>query len=1157
MHQPRVSRTSRKLRESVACHRPELVPLFEVIHKAESPHQPWKIQTPADAVKLSTFLHSKMLLSPELNRNSSCYIARRIVQLYIKLKYIATFPAQEIDDYSSLGDQEYDEVRMVHYLMAHATAAAAVSTASIDLEPIYRLAAMLGISPHSDSWPDVVKFVVSALPFAEHTETLLVRGSDDRSLLDSITKTNKYNTSTIPAALPDHAWISRASCTSSTISLDQFTAAERLRQELLLASLSINHDNIADAFDRKMHSVRLRLAQALGLDNLFEDRAFECIISPSGTDAELLATSAALARMLTLESPSNPRGTVTCVVTAQGETGSGSVNASAGQHFSKITPSGESVDIGKALAGFPSTRVTCVQIPARQTSGHILDADAAATTAVRDALSSNPNNVALLHVVLGSKTGLSCPSLGAVAALTDEFGSRLVVVVDACQMRLDRAALADFLALDYIVLVTGSKFFAGVPFCGSVLVPAQLASEMNAADARICFPPGFGQYFSKHGFPPSSMERVRETLPARMNVGLLLRWETALVHMQVYASIPSAIVAQISHDYITRAKAMLLTHAHIQLLDAFDAPAKRARPAPRISSTGLPLQPLDTIISFHIVDANNELLAVSKLKTLHALLAKDLSDCLAADDVALARKKCLVGQPVSLGTLPHGVLRIALGADMVNAIFQGTKTMSELVLEDAIIVRKIQLILVNWAPLVARYVEAPATSTTVPAAPVLTNASPLSPPSSSAMPLLPATNYTAVVRSLVAKFPFVHAAPRTLVYDLDAIDMAFQSLVAPFPPHFEHRFAVSACPFAFFLRRAIENDIGLTCATLVEVQHALRLGCAPHKIVFASPSKSQSDIRQAIDAGVDVTADSFVELDVIRAHAQQRFQSNFPECTPRYAGELPRIGVRVHACRQHDNRAQPPAPWTVGVPLSGENRTKIIQAFVDNPWLSSLQAMSCGPEDFAFAAHVLCDLANEIDAVVGEDRVKVLNLGGANGGCSSPTLGERVDSLHVDAPKVFERHGRTVLIEYGMNVSAKAGWTLFPVEQVRKNHDDAPTAVVVPVDGADLTATLADGTFQHRVSIVKSSSEATPSETFQQELVSFSGGKPTVRSIQVPQIESGDFVILHDTGAGTLVPRNCGMPAPAVCGYRKTDDALKIVLLKSAESPEQAMHVWG
>ncbi|OQS03520.1 pyridoxal-dependent decarboxylase, partial [Thraustotheca clavata] len=528
----------RMLRRSVELYRPELLPLFLSFHKSETQHK-WEIQNMADAVKLSTFLHSKMLLSPELNRNSPCYIARRIVQQYIKLKYIATFPAHEIDEYAAIGDQEYDEVCMVHHLLHNANS-------TTDMENVYRLASMLGISHHGDSWNDIMNFVRCALPFAEQTESLLIRGSDDRSVLDTTTKTNKYNTSTIPCAVQQQAWISRASCTSSSVSLEAYTLCEHIRQELLLASLSINNQNIREVFDIKMQSIRLRVADCLGLRGLYDDGAFECIISPSGTDAELIATSVALARLQSIASASN-NGTLTLIDTAQGETGSGSVAASNGKHFSKLSPSGDIVEPGKHLRGFPSTKANCIQIPARQDDGAIQNADEIVRQSVVDALTTSPTaeqNVVLLHVVMGSKTGLSCPSLQLVDELTSTYPERLIVVVDACQMRLDNLSLAEYISRGFLILVTGSKFFAGVPFCGGVLAPTRHVDELESSNATICLPVGYGDYFSKYEIP-SNMVNTRSRFPSRMNVGLLLRWETALVNMELYSSIPSTMIGEI------------------------------------------------------------------------------------------------------------------------------------------------------------------------------------------------------------------------------------------------------------------------------------------------------------------------------------------------------------------------------------------------------------------------------------------------------------------------------------------------------------------------------------------------------------------------------------------------------------------------------------
>jgi len=45
-------------------------------------------------------------------------------------------------------------------------------------------------------------------------------------------------------------------------------------------------------------------------------------------------------------------------------------------------------------------------------------------------------------------------------------------------------------------------------------------------------------------------------------------------------------------------------------------------------------------------------------------------------------------------------------------------------------------------------------------------------------------------------------------------------------------------------------------ASPAELEHALRLGFVPHRIVLDSPAKTRRDLRRALAAGVRLDADS-------------------------------------------------------------------------------------------------------------------------------------------------------------------------------------------------------------------------------------------------------------------------------------------------------------
>lgn len=1075
---------SAALAEQVERLRPELRPLLgELGGRASPAGRAWRLERAADAVRLSAALQDRLLCLPELNRSSPCYSARGLVLLYTKLQYLATFSPADVAAYARSGDGDGDgdgKPEDEEQLMLQ------LPTVASNAELFSRLAALLRIPSHGDQWSEIAKFVACALPFAEQAESLLARGSDDRSLVCPRARTNKYYTTTVPGGFD----VARGSCTCSGMTHEAFARCEKLRQELLLNALSINPNaqSATDFFDAKMRAVRSRIADCIGVRELVDDDALRIALTPSGTDAELVATSAALSRLFAGLAPCARSSSsaaardvatrkVTSIIVAKGEIGRGSASASGGRHFSSLTPSGEAGTPGDALRRFPTDLVDVEEISGRDDSGKLVSIDEKVYKRVTEILGVEDSavdpeeadqNVVLLHVVLGAKTGFCCPSLDIVDRLAQKHPNRLLVVIDACQMRLDRDMYRDFVSRGYVVLLTGSKFFAGAPFCGAVLLPMRCVYEMETAAVETayveqCHPLGLEDYFSLYDFP-ECMKHVRARMGTNLNVGLLLRWESALTNMEPFFKIPQHSMRRAVSSYMNQCKANLRSNwSHIVSALENEPETLLADTAENSDSRG---RPLDSIVSFKVIDTrsphSNEsqprFLDAAALRDLHMLVAKDLSEVLPNDPAAKLR--CMLGQPVPLGKTPEAgaVLRIAVGADMVNYMYSKRDSgdgVADLIRDDERILSKLELILENWDALHQQFVEEKV------------EASPLKVPSplsdwnfgvkkpaiarvvqhmcrEGVLASSLSTTATADIEDADLPLPPQKLA---VVYDLDAIDMAFQSLLTSFPAHFEHRFAMKSCPLSFFVRRAIDNDVGMECASVVEVMHALRLGCPAHRIVFDSPCKTEEDIAFALNAGVEVNADNFDELAIIRAHAEAMFQSNFPECTPRFAGHLPRIGLRVNpllGAGSNECLSVSTAHSKFGVPLTPANRAKIIGFFCENPWMQGLHchvgSQGCTLEMLAKGATIISELAEQIDSAAGAPRVKVLNIGGGlpsnyDSDDVAPTFASYVDVLRRDAPHLFERKGRTILTEFGRSVSAKTGWTISQVEYV-KSHED-------------------------------------------------------------------------------------------------------------------------
>ena len=478
------------------------------------------------------------------------------------------------------------------------------------------------------------------------TEWLMEQGGDARLATDPFTGLNGYGCSHRP-----RPWaVTFASSTASSSSERGYLGAEAARRRMIAASFM---GSAAEAVTAEAERVR----QALALHFLLPPET-AVVLAASGTDAELMALALAAA------AEDRP---VTNILLAPEETGSGVPVAARGRHFALETALGGSVTKGDTVSGF-SDDTRLVTIAVRGSDGGVRPAaevDAACAAAVVTALADGRRPV--LHVLDVSKTGLRAPSMDCVMALATRYGMAMDVVVDACQTRLNPGTVRDYIGRGWIVQITGSKFFTGPPFSGALLALAAVAARLAARP----LPAGLALYSGRPEWP-RAQRGLNSLLPAG-NHGLITRWQAALAEMQAFADVPAARRRAVLHRFvghvdrcISETKGLVVVNHQPPGESPVDWDATGTILCFAIERSALGTSDSD---SPEAGDGYLDLVLSRKIYVwLNADLWPTLEGLTAATDQPVLRRRCHVGQPVSVAISgkPAAALRVSAGARLVS-----------------------------------------------------------------------------------------------------------------------------------------------------------------------------------------------------------------------------------------------------------------------------------------------------------------------------------------------------------------------------------------------------------------------------------------------------------------------------------------------------------
>lgn len=494
---------------------------------------------------------------------------------------------------------------------------------------------------------EAVNLLDGLIEAASSSTAMILAGGDPRIALDAKTGTNGYGAS--PRPVPGE--VSFASSTASSMTPSGYAAVEALRQRLIADALA---GRLPEGLGRETDSLRADLRRTLGLDDM---PGTEIVLAASGTDT----TFAALA--LARGGDTTP---LTSLFLAPDETGSGIPRAAAGCHFLGATSQGHAVTAGAPVEGLGGPGITAEWIGIRKSSGAprpIAEIDSEIAERVSEIVRSGRR--CLLHALDAAKSGMGAPSHALIERLNEEHGDALVVLIDACQMRLGPSALRAMLARGWMVQITGSKFFAGPPFSGALLVPAAIARKVPPKNV---LPKGLGLYASRSEWG-GALASCAADLPETTNLGILTRWRAALDEMARFAAVPAADRDTILARFMSDVRLRVEARTELSLVDA--PVADRSTPMPGERWACEP-----TILAFTLATPRRgglRRLSVEELKRVHRWMLEDLTAILpvtpSQSEQLAAAARCHLGQPVRVATEGEraiGALRLCASARVVT-----------------------------------------------------------------------------------------------------------------------------------------------------------------------------------------------------------------------------------------------------------------------------------------------------------------------------------------------------------------------------------------------------------------------------------------------------------------------------------------------------------
>ncbi len=351
----------------------------------------------------------------------------------------------------------------------------------------------------------------------------------------------------------------------------------------------------------------------------------------------------------------------------------------------------------------------------------------------------------------------------------------------------------------------------------------------------------------------------------------------------------------------------------------------------------------------------------------------------------------------------------------------------------------------------------------------------------------------------------------TIVFDEEEVRARCRAAAALFP---RVLFAVKSFTSHAMIRLALDEGLGLLCASGGEVEACLRAGAAGDRIVLHGSNKSDAELELAVGSGLSlVVADGAEELRRIDRAARGR-----GVVQPVLLRVIPDVEVETHEAIATGHEAS-----KFGIPIADVvdvARTALGLSGVRFEGLHAhigSQVLDVGPYRKTLDVLVALALRLRDEASI---EVSVLDVGGGFGVTytheRSLSLPELAATVEVELQARCRRHGLdlpTLVVEPGRSLVANAGLTLYRVGAIK----EAGGRALVAVDGG-MSDNVRPMLYDARYTVALASAPREARETRRVTIVGrhCESGDLLAEDVALPaDLATGDLLAVAATGAYT------------------------------------------